>query len=1634
MKMKRFNKQEVHKHKLIFPTAKRRNISCVQCKHPFFVRDFCQLQGSLVPLLLSCGHPICEKCSELNVNKICPLCKIVEEKETKSNLQLNAYVMGLIGFGHGCSSNDDDPDITFQHPVGSRHRQTQDQDHSSEYLEYYCTECNKSICPHCAVNSHNGHKIIKQEDKNAELLAEFTKAQDKVAETMQRVHQVQKKLKSAQVFPDVLQNSAGVEASINQHFCLLHGVLQNVEKELVDKLYGQRHRLRRNLKEIENELEMQEDVLHSWLLMAASVKESLDKVNLKKVIEQLHDVADVPCHLIQDPISEEDTISLKIDESIIKAIKTHCQIHVPQTASFKLSTVKHLPDDYQIEPVNQEEVQKIISITEPFKKGPPAVKKKIVPVQKSKSNSSELTKGSCLVAKATYIKDPTSFYVMPMSNSHLHSEVRKNIQIMKLADIDGNNLTVSKLYAVQSLKDQNWNRGRLVNINIKQEDFTTCDIYFIDYGNTEKNVPVSNIQELSPRLLAIPPLVIKCALFDIVPKDGLSWHHDARNEMYRIIKGVDRMVNIHIVDVVGDTYQVEMCTNPSSDGTESVSIRDFLLFLGFGNMISRQTLQKTNPQSIRKYYSEDLPLEKYHTVICKCVLSPQLFYVQKADKNIQYLEKLKDSMTNFFETEGAIKGIIHIPSVGMPCAAPYTDKKWYRCRVCSIPGDKIVEVFYVDYGYTRAMRYDVIRKIPSQFMTCATQAIQVSLKDIESLNEEQNTSVVNYMKQHLCNTRINLIALGKTQYSYEVVIFVNGGVNFKDIIAAHLMEKPFVGTTQANENGPKVCKKRRKKQQHALESQKALLQAVAPNNETLPVAECDSNPFTLAVDVVLVESPDSIYLTDSVLHQEYLKVQEEMQHYYNKTRTIPEEVWKEGSSAVVYSALDKRYCRVKILNIMSDDTAEVFFYDLGIREVVPIENLDVLHPKFEKTPSNVFKAKLFGILPCGGTDTWPSYSCTKLKEVIEANQTNKFYIEKMANSDKDDTVLVDLYIKQCKTDGPFAATKTILSSVTEMLIEEGVVLPDREKMGRKKKVLAVEFRKELRQKQDTTDIPDIEWLLGNVHNICLSNDNSRSNSPGCTEDSCLTSRKNVPLPPKMASWLPAVPIQEDEFIGIASYVDYEGAIYLHSKKQNKKTLKFIENTLKKEYEDFSLKSYDRMWTVGDICIAQYHDNKMWYRGVVKKLLPNDIIQVMFVDYGNVEDCEIGTLTKRVILGHIPIQCTKCYVDSLKPNKVDGKWETDDLDRIHALTVDNELKVKIIKRYPDYNIISINLLHPKRKDLISYLVNDLHVDINTNKSISVESSESKSNCENLDITDDVAVQQIIMDSPIDEHEKCSMDSSNSDDVSDVVILGTDSGSSDSSTNIRMEQLEALSWMNMNCSQEQHNDFFVASTPQDESLNNSVPQYESLTIPQSLTTVPLRVVYVAEFPVFFAHINTTTKELRKPLDAYVNMHETMQTEAKEQPILQDVEPNIPCCTKWNEEWYRCLIIDCKSTNNSEDDTVKVRFVDFGNEDYIIPLMLHSLKEEWLQIPIVCFKFRVCNIEPISPSPKQLCAAFSTALENKIVIAKILDQYDDTYDIELYMDAECQKPFGFESIMGDGLIRNKSKIITEDKAKAD
>ncbi|CAK9832576.1 hypothetical protein ANTRET_LOCUS9374 [Anthophora retusa] len=233
-----------------FPSTKLRNVFCLQCKHQFFFQGFVPLHGVL-PLLLDCGHVICEKCAKSFANKPCPTCNIISQSEDHTSLlPLNIYALGLMIISHNRSINTDDSHISFSKSVNSKVKEQRIKDlcyecgiqatikcpecialycftcyskihgralqnHSkivlsednnensftvqntcsercNEPLGYYCKNCDIAGCSHCMLRSHKKHNYQPLIQKNEELKNDFYSMFNTVSQNLQRVRQSQK--------------------------------------------------------------------------------------------------------------------------------------------------------------------------------------------------------------------------------------------------------------------------------------------------------------------------------------------------------------------------------------------------------------------------------------------------------------------------------------------------------------------------------------------------------------------------------------------------------------------------------------------------------------------------------------------------------------------------------------------------------------------------------------------------------------------------------------------------------------------------------------------------------------------------------------------------------------------------------------------------------------------------------------------------------------------------------------------------------------------------------------------------------------------------------------------------------------------------------------------------------------------------------------------------------------------------------------------------------------------------------------------------------------------------------------------------------------------------------------------------
>ncbi|XP_012260585.2 RING finger protein 17 isoform X1 [Athalia rosae] len=1536
--------------------------------------------------------------------------------------------------------------------------------HSNQDIQCYCVKCKVSACAYCLSLSHQGHEIMPQSQKNEEMKEQLLNLVEKLAETRQRVKRAVRKLSKSYNYLGETHERAkqieDIEAKITRHFVHLHGVLQNMELRFIKQLYERQHRKKINLEAVREELNEQKANIKTVMLLAQAAMDSSSDVNMEAIIQKLEETIDVPCHLVTNCVSDDDIV-INIDESIVESLEGHCTLEISPVSNYSLLRTDDLPEGYEMEAISREEITDCMLST--IKKSPMTSSRialtgsspTLLPADRKPDPG--LVERTNEAVRITHIKDPSCFYVQLLCRDRELEQLEISLAKQALTAAQPTEIALNKMYVVLYAKTSEWSRGRVTKVYKDAKGSDVCDVFYVDHGSTEIGISVTKMRNMSLQTSLIPIMSKRCALHDISPI-GDQWGDDANAAMYDMVNGQQNTI-MHTYRVCNDIYHVDILKYSAGDGDWSISVRDALIFLEYGCFVTYERLKRINPQSLRKYYEAEISIGNSYVVEVSHIESPDCIYLRESGHVGKYLEKLVKDMTAEYKGTKTNRGIIYTPQIGMPCAARLDSGLWYRARVSNLIGNRNVEVYFVDYGNTRVYQYDQIRRLQYKFMSMNALAFKVALKDVCPMeNGRWSSESKKFTISCLHSKLLKIFVASKEDQCYKVIIYlpnVKGVKNFNAV----LVKRGYALST--GPGSQKINKKKKTKKSRPLNT------TFDDSLEDTMVADKyeESDPFKLQVNVLQVVSPDCIYVADVKTTTVIKQMTRKIQQFYNKHRSSQNFEWKKNDVCVAYSAKDKLYHRARITEIELPDKIDVFLYDIGIMETVSLDDLQYLHPKFSTIPARAFRVKLAGIHPCGGSNTWVSASSERLSEIVVANQDSEFYISKVAGIE-DNAIWVELWVREARTESALSPTIVEINSINRKLVEEGVALAVKGYKDESKKVLATEVRHQLSRTEDPDISTDVKWWNKTRGSSCISNSPSDASiffasnvisefDLSSKDESDIEKETNVvPIPPPLAAWIPAVPFQKKKFFGVATNIDQDCIVHLHSLEDNAKMLEYIDAALQDHYMESVPEKCDLQWAPNDVCIALYHADHKWYRAQVLEAPEDGLIKVIFVDYGNVEVCEVGTLRKRVIMGHIPIQAIKCKIQGLVSSKPDGRWNTSELDIIHTILVDKQSQITILDDSDSQLLlISITLSEFKDMDLLRYLKYEQYFDI---RGMESEKSFCEGSCndgsdligfDSEDVIVEGCVDDYVRSAPAQQSlfiNRCSSSSSELvspifkvDEKQEEILTGSlvvlkkgISIDSDISTGgcenpkliIEIQSLKDLHSKNESFQR-------ATSTPQneeeDENENDEGEEdfidYEYLYVPDNLEIVDLDPRHIESATVFYAQVDKSMgiEYIDKCRQRIATVVADMQNKAHDQPKLVHIRLGAPCCAKYDHDvesgWYRAKIVEILP--NSRE--VQVQYVDFGNVEYQSIDKVHQLKEEWLAVPVINMRCRLWNIRADPQvSVKALLPSFNEIFYQGAIRARVMERFLDCIDVELYSDESCTE-LRYDSLIKDGIF---------------
>ncbi|XP_061742481.1 tudor domain-containing 6-like isoform X1 [Nerophis ophidion] len=297
-------------------------------------------------------------------------------------------------------------------------------------------------------------------------------------------------------------------------------------------------------------------------------------------------------------------------------------------------------------------------------------------------------------------------------------------------------------------------------------------VFFVDYGDT-KEVDGRNIRTLPDIFKELPKLALKCALVGVCPKEH-TWSCFAIDYFSKI--ATDKILKVYVMAKRDDTHLVTL-TDSEASGEKDISqllcssglaerdeklpnistqhSEEGCLSVYKNSVASSQTQNifdiSNKEKHIDKFKACMFPIGSVLDVNVSYINSPNDFWCQLA-QNAVHLKLLMHDMQAYYA------GSEFEPLTERSCVAFHPDNgMWYRALVIHNYKTPLVDVLFVDYGQTKAVSLHELRRICPEFLQLQGQAFRCSL-----FNPLEAMSVVNEWNEEAKETFHNFVETAST--------------------------------------------------------------------------------------------------------------------------------------------------------------------------------------------------------------------------------------------------------------------------------------------------------------------------------------------------------------------------------------------------------------------------------------------------------------------------------------------------------------------------------------------------------------------------------------------------------------------------------------------------------------------------------------------------------------------------------------------------------------------------------------------------------------------------------------------------------------------------------------------------------
>ncbi|XP_041440506.1 RING finger protein 17 isoform X2 [Xenopus laevis] len=855
----------------------------------------------------------------------------------------------------------------------------------------------------------------------------------------------------------------------------------------------------------------------------------------------------------------------------------------------------------------------------------------------------------------SHINDPSDFYIQVVDNAEYIPFSRKIQTIYNSEESDDLKIKrpVFGQVCMKKYTDGSWYRALVVGFSGQEEVI----IKYVDFGNTD-TVHVNTLRDLKDEFLDMPCKAICCRLAFIEPcNNAHRWSPEACGFFIKVAE--HKFLNCNSLGVLLDN---KLSVELFESGLESISINTKMIELkyaslmpgspGLNNQWSTKTEVWDTPAilSVNHMECQEKPLLQGKALdvrVCH-VESPDRICIQWLSTE-NYINGLHSKMSEKYETSNP-ETVQWTAGMYVAVQLPVV-KQWRRGLIQNIVSDRLVEVFYFDFGMKAVVDVINIRTLEDSMLKLNKMCLECSLMDIKPAGGSENwtATACDVLSYYLTGAVAKIAIEEKTkQWPLPVKIWIKDEASQEADVSDFLIKQGLALKIRRSDEPETVGKVSEKSTSitDVHELIKVTLQCDNIASETRNASEHLESDEAVS-EQNLIEPylppriPDSvfsakvscidngiIYVIPESLETDLENIMNDLHKSFKCFGIMGQYSWKEGEGCLIKGS-DARPYRGKVLKILGGEMILVQYVDYGCIEKILLCHTSaiVFNPD---VPLFCIPCQLHKTLPVG--NKWQPDAIELLKELL-LDRNVKVHVAEPPTV-PGGVASVDIY---CNS----ASVSRILEQYSHCVPEDSDKRSKFERSYESKHCLMKnqgnQYCANMFRKSDLDKVFDLSF------------------------ENLLSPDLETPVLPRYT--VPSLPAPGEHFLVKVRHIQTPNKVYISRNLTNNLLCDLDENTLCCDPDEDSLtskiiwinKHADKLLRLTNFrsempCLAEYSDGKI-YRAKLLSVSSYDPPKffVDFVDYGSAKSVATESLFQLPAeLIHYPVEAVKVHLAGIKP--------------------------------------------------------------------------------------------------------------------------------------------------------------------------------------------------------------------------------------------------------------------------------------------------------------------------------------------------------------------------------------------------